>query len=97
MLIFSPCWGADTPGMLARFQFSMRCERISAECATSRSGCAYFSTPGIPNVLPYAHKWFAAINIGSGAQGASRTQPKSVSPCKTNICSQCQEPRQMHL
>ena len=48
--------------MLARFQFSMRCERISAECATSRSGCAYFSTPGIPNVLPCDHRRFTAIH-----------------------------------
>lgn len=49
------------PGMLARFQFSISCERISAEFATSRKGCVYCSTPGIPNVLPCAQLFWLYV------------------------------------
>ena len=40
-------------GVLARLQFAMSLFRMAFACAMSRRGYAYFSTPGMPNVLPY--------------------------------------------
>ena len=40
-------------GVFARLQFAINLFLMAFACAMSRRGWAYFSTPGMPNVLPY--------------------------------------------
>lgn len=39
-------------GVFARLQFAINLFLMAFACAMSRKGWAYFSTPGMPNVLP---------------------------------------------